>query len=257
MNKYGAHALLFAQILAHIALIYGIFTFGLAEWGIVLAVYFVTGCIGMSVTFHRLHSHRSFTAPRWFEILGTLVATYGLTGSSIAWVNTHRAHHRFTDTEKDPHSPTFLGYARVQWLSMYSSPTQLRYVRHLRKDPFHVFMHRYYFHFHILVLLALVATVGLHTACVVYLVPAAILWNAGSFINTICHSKFGYRNYDTKDTSKNNLLLGLTMWGEGYHNNHHARPNRAKYGHKWYEPDISWLVIKLVEKKPKQGQSAI
>lgn len=251
MNRYGSYALLFAQILAHAALIYGFFAFTLAEWAIVLAVYFITGCIGMSITFHRLHSHRAFNSPRWFEILGTIVASYGLTGSSIAWVNTHRAHHRFADTEKDPHSPTFLGYFVVQWLSMFHSPTQLRYVRHLRKDPFHIFMHRYYFHLHLLVLLALVATVGLHGAAVFYLAPAAVLWNAGSFINTICHSPLGYRNYDTKGTSVNNPLLGIFMWGEGYHNNHHAKPGRAKYGHKWWEFDLSWYVIKLVQKKPK------
>ncbi len=254
MNKYGAYALLFAQLIAHAALIYGFFAFSLAEWAAVLAVYFVTGCIGMSITFHRLHSHRSFNAPRWFEILGTLVASYGLTGSSIAWVNTHRAHHRYTDTEKDPHSPKFLGYFKVQWLSMFSSPTQLRYVRHLRKDPFHVFMHRYYFHFHLFILATLLLTVGPHLTAVLYLAPAAVLWNAGSFINTICHSPYGYRNYDTKDTAKNNPALGILMWGEGYHNNHHAKPNSAKFGHKWYEPDLSWLIIKAVEQKPKKGQ---
>lgn len=250
MNKYGPILLLIFQIIAHMALICGLFTFGLYDWGIVLAIYFITGCVGMSVTYHRLLSHNSFTAPRWFEVIGTLAAAYGLTGSSIAWVNNHRAHHMYTDTKKDPHSPKFLGYFKVQWLSMFTSTKSLRYARRLRKDKFHVALHRYYFLFHFIILILLLAVFGLHVTCMVYLVPAAILWNAGSFINTACHSILGYKNYSINDTSKNNLILGIFMWGEGYHNNHHAYPNNAKYSHKWWELDISWAIIRLVSTTP-------
>lgn len=254
MNKLGAKALLFAQVLAHAALVYGVFAFSLADWGLVFLIYFITGCLGMSITFHRLLSHKSFKCPRWFEIVGTLAASYGLTGSSIAWVNNHRAHHRYADTERDPHAPSHLGYANVQWLSMFSSNKHLRYVKHLRNDKFHVFMHKYYFHLHFAVLLAFLLLGGIHAAAVFYLAPAAILWNAGSFINTICHSPFGYTNYKLKDKSKNNPVLGILMWGEGYHNNHHALPGSAKFGHRWYEFDISWQLIKVIEKlKFKKG----
>lgn len=246
MNKYGAQILFVAQIIAHLGLIYGLFYFSFYEWLIVLSIYFLTGCIGMSITFHRLLSHNSFKPFKSFEIIGTCLASYGLVGSSIAWVNNHRAHHRFADTAKDPHSPMFLGYFRVQWLSMFSSTKKLIFVKQLRRDKFHIFMHRNYFTIHLIIFTSLLMLTGVHGACLYYLAPAAILWNFGSFINTICHSMFGYKNYAVRDTSKNNLLLGIFMWGEGYHNNHHAHPASAKYGHKWWEIDISWMIIKRI-----------
>jgi fatty-acid desaturase len=248
MNKYGAIILLLCQVVAHAALFYGFFTFSLAEWGYVFLVYFITGCLGMSITFHRLLSHCAFKSPRWFEIFGTLAASYGLTGSSLAWVNNHRAHHRYADTDKDPHAPSHIGYTKVQWGSMFTSATRLRYVKHIRRDKFHIFMHRYYFHFHAVILLCITVLFGLHAAAVFYLAPAAVLWNAGSFINTICHSRFGYTNYNVRDKSKNNFVLGVFMWGEGWHNNHHARPGAAKFGRLWFELDISWYMIRIIKK---------
>ena len=78
-----------------------------------------------------------------------------------------------------------------------------------------------------------------------YLVPVAILWNAGSFINTVNH-KFGYRNHDTKDNSKNSFLLGVFVWGEGWHNNHHANPASYSFQEKFWEIDIGgWLIKRL------------
>jgi fatty-acid desaturase len=249
MNKYGAHLLFMSQIIAHLGLLFGVFNFSMSDCGIVFLIYSFTSSVGMSITFHRLLSHGSFIPRRGFEVIGTLAGIYGLTGSSIAWVNNHRAHHKFNDTEKDPHSPKHLGYAKVQWLSMFSSNNSLRFIKVLRKDNFHVFLHRYYFLIHGIILGSFLTMFGLHNTCVFYLAPAAVLWNLGSCINTVCHSWFGYKNYEIDDTSKNNLLLGIIMWGEGYHNNHHAHPGLAKYGHKWYELDLSWYLIKILQIK--------
>ena len=73
-----------------------------------------------------------------------------------------------------------------------------------------------------------------------------ILWNAGSFINTLTHT-FGYRNHDTDDNSTNIPLLGFLMWGEGWHNNHHAKPGKWDFQHRWWEIDPSAWVIRLVK----------
>jgi stearoyl-CoA desaturase (delta-9 desaturase) len=75
------------------------------QWAVAFGVYAVTGSIGASATFHRLLSHRSYKAPAWWEYVGTVIGTLGGVGSSIAWVAIHREHHRFVDTERDPHSP--------------------------------------------------------------------------------------------------------------------------------------------------------
>ena len=249
MKNYGASFLFFAQTIAHLGLIYGILYFTSWEWLIVLGIYFLTGCLGVSITYHRLLSHQSFKSPRWFEILGTLCATYGLVGSSLAWVNNHRSHHLHTDTVRDPHSPQHHGWINIQWFSMFTSETKFRYVVKILRDRFHVALHRNYLFIHLGIFLTFLLLGGIHAVSLYYLAPAAVLWNLGSLINTLCHSRLGYRNYELQDDlSKNNFLLGFLVWGEGWHNNHHRYPNRAQYGEKWWEFDLSYWIIKLVRK---------
>lgn len=246
-KKTDSYKLLLAQAIAHIGLIALLFTGELYHWLIAFTVYFITGCFGMTITYHRLLSHASWNAPKWFEYFGTLAATYGLTGSSIGWVAIHREHHRYTDTPKDPHGPKDKGFIRVQWFSMFEEPNP-RYVVKLLKSKFHTFVHKNYFKIHLgIALFWLLIDPMLLLAA--YLAPAAILWNMGSFINTITHM-FGYRGYDdVDDDSRNVWWLGLLMWGEGWHNNHHAVPNDPRYGRKWWEIDIGYWFIWLLEKK--------
>ncbi len=204
--------LLCFQILAHVGLVYQIIYGDLTLWAITFLVYFVTGCFGMTMTYHRLLSHKSWNAPKWFEKFGTLCGFYGLTGSSIAWVAVHREHHKHTDKEGDPHAPGIKGFFVVQWLSMFETPNP-KFALHLIKDRFHLTLHRYYFVIHASLALGLYLSTGLDWTVAVYLAPAAILWNAGSFINTLTHM-FGYRNYDINDNSTNIWWLGYFMWGE-------------------------------------------
>jgi stearoyl-CoA desaturase (delta-9 desaturase) len=236
------------QIMAHTAFVFQLFYGSWYHWVLSIAVYFLTGCFGMTMTYHRLLSHKSWNAPSWYEKFGTLCGTYGLVGSSIGWVAVHREHHHHTDDEKDPHSPKHKGFVSVQWLSMFEKINP-KYALHLIKDPFHMFLHKYYFFIHtgIFVVLGLISPMLLVS---VYLVPAAMLWNAGSFINTLTHM-MGYRNYDTKDCSTNIWWLGYFMWGEGWHNNHHNQPNNSTFGEKWWEYDIGSKFIKLLEVKTK------
>lgn len=245
---FRRYALFTAQAICHLFAIYAFFIFTGIDWLKAFAVYSVTASLGISVGFHRLLSHKSFKTNRFFEICAILAGTYGLVGSSLAWVNTHRAHHRFTDKEKDPHSPTVLGFVKAQWLSMFYSPSTVRYVPDLLRDKLQIFLHKKYYTFHISVALLLLIFTGLKGMMAYYAVPACILWNMGSLINTICHSKFGYRNHATKDHSVNNPILGLLVFGEGWHNNHHGDPKNKSFSKKWYELDLSHLIIKLIQK---------
>lgn len=239
--------LLILQIAAHLSFIPMIMYGEWYHWAIALFTYFVTGCFGMTMTFHRLLSHKSWNAPKWFEIFGTLAGTYGLTGSSIGWVAVHREHHHYTDQERDPHSPKHKGFVRVQWLSMFDTPNP-KYATHLMRDKLHTLTHKYYIHLHVAVIVfwSLIDPMLLVSA---YLVPAAILWNAGSFINTLTHM-IGYRNFDTNDDSTNISLLGILMWGEGWHNNHHAKPNSWSFKERWWEFDIGGWFIERLNTKP-------
>ena len=240
--------LLVAQIIAHLSIIPMIMYGEWYHWLLGIAVYFVTGCFGMTMTYHRLLSHNSWKAPNWFEYFGTLCGFYGLTGSSIGWVAIHKEHHHYTDQEKDPHSPEHHGFFKVQWLSMFEEPNP-RYVIRLIRDPIHMFLHKWYFVIHIVIAVVwyLIDPMLMVAA---YLFPAMILWNAGSFINTLTHT-FGYRNHDTDDNSTNIPILGILMWGEGWHNNHHWKPQEATFKYKWWELDIGYQFIKLLSKKEK------
>lgn len=242
MKNINQYLLLLFQVLAHISLVIAFFTFSLTDWGISIFIYFLTGCLGVSITFHRYLSHKSWNAPAWWIYLGSLFGFYGLVGSPLAWSNNHIAHHRYVDTEKDPHSPVCQPWWKVQWFSMLTSLTTMRFATK-NINPFQIFLHKNYFLLHALILLSLVIIFGIHVSMVVYLVPAAILWNLASLVNTLNHSKFGYRNFETKDSSVNSVVTGILTWGEGWHNNHHAYPGKSSFKLKKHELDISSFII--------------
>lgn len=231
------------QLIAHLAIFPFIWYAVWYHYAIVILVYIITGCFGMTMTYHRLLSHRSWAAPKWFEKFGTFAGVYGLVGSPIAWVALHREHHHHTDLVSDPHSPEEHGFAIVQWLSMFAVPKP-KYAVHLFRDKWQLFVHQRYIAIHISIIIfwLCVSPMMLLSA---YLVPAAILWNMGSFINTLTHIT-GYRNFDSNDDSTNITILGYLVFGEGWHNNHHAFPNNASFQSRWWEFDLGgWFIRRL------------
>jgi stearoyl-CoA desaturase (delta-9 desaturase) len=122
----------------------------------------------------------------------------------------------------------------------------LKYVPDLLRSNFHLAIHKYYWLIH-----AIYATIlwNIDPFALVYawLVPAVILWHAGSSINTFSHS-IGWQDHQTKDTSTNHWFNGIIMWGEGWHNNHHAFPADYRFGKKWYEIDITAYIIEWIKK---------
>lgn len=236
------------QLAAFTCLLIAPFYFSGTDWLLVLLMYFIGGCLGGSVTFHRLLSHRSWNAPAWWYYVGSLCGMIFLIGSPLAWANNHLSHHRNVDTDKDPHSPKHLGWLRVQFLSMLTTETSLRYgLRNV--NPFQVFLHKHYVLLHLLYAFTLCLVGGLWAVAVLYLVPSAVIWHMASFINTVNHTDMpgNYRRHESKDSSYNNFFTGVFVWGEGWHNNHHALPGQARFGSKWWELDVSHLVIRLLE----------
>ncbi len=215
------------------------------HWLTSFVVYCFTGCFGITMTYHRMLSHKAWTGPIWWNKFGSLCGFYGIVGSPIAWVATHRAHHRDTDGPEDPHSPMQQPWWRVQWFSMLDD-VKPKYAVDLFRDQFQVLLHKRYFAIHAIILLVLMMIDPMLAICA-YLAPAAILWNAGSMINSITHIH-GYRNFETNDNSRCNLLLGYLVFGEGWHNNHHANPKNASFKTQWWEVDIGHMVITLLKK---------
>ena len=236
------------QIIAHIALVYLIFTGTLFQWLVAATVYLVNVSIGGSITLHRMLSHKAFEPPKWFEYLGILIATISNNASTIVWVATHREHHRFTDTDKDPHNPRLHGYSKVQFgLTTYNRIPNIRYIPDLLRSKFHMFLHNYHWLL-ILLYVSILYIIDPLAVIYVFLVPSILAWHADCLINTLNHSDYGYRSQQTKDSSVNNFISAILVAGEGWHNNHHADPANPKFGKRWYEFDLSWLVIKLVRK---------
>jgi stearoyl-CoA desaturase (delta-9 desaturase) len=127
---------------------------------------------------------------------------------------------------------------------MFEKPN-IGYATDFLRSKFHLTLFNYFWLFNIMfsVVLYLIDPMAVLYA---WLVPAVLVWHGGASINSLGHSKFGYRNYSTNDNSTNNIITGFLVGGEGWHNNHHAQPANPKFGHKWWEFDLGWQIIKLV-----------
>jgi fatty-acid desaturase len=240
----SSKSLVVYHIIAHIALVYQLLFGNINQWIITLLMYFVLITLGGTVAFHRLLSHRSFKCDKIYEYVFTILGTIGGNGSSITWAAIHREHHRYSDTDLDPHR-TSKGFLKVQFLSMLETPS-FRYVPDLLRSKFHLFLHKNYWLVN-LCFVGLVSLIDIEAILYAYLVPTILVWHGGSLINTINH-RYGYRNFKTKDNSVNNVILGYLTSGEGWHNNHHAEPANTKFGKKWWEFDLGYIIIRAIKK---------
>lgn len=230
--------LLFIQLIAHLSLIPMIMYGQWWHWCIAIFVYFLNGCFGMTMTYHRLLTHKAWSPPKYIEYLFALFATIGLTGTAISWVAIHRKHHAFTDTEKDPHSPLHKGWFWTHYLSMFAT-VEIKYASHLLRDKFYIFQHKNYLLINF-VYAILLFCIDPFAVVYAWLIPAMMLWNAGSSIVSMSH-----RN----GKPNNDILLSLLVWGEGYHINHHVNANSKRFG----KYDLGGILIESIEKlyKPK------
>ena len=239
-NKDSTYLFLWV-VLSHLSIIPMIMFATPFHYAVAFAVCSLTG-ISVSIFYHRLLSHRSFKTSKWIEYVGTIIASYGIVGSSVGWCSTHIQHHKYTDKPNDPHSPHIMPWWKVQWFSMFVE--QLVVVPYLVRSKFHMWIHYNYFILITVILLVLII-IDPFLAIYAFLFPAMMLWNVGSFINVFAHN-FGYRTYETANHSTNNFILGYILFGEGWHNNHHNTPKSPSFGEKWWEFDLAFQVIKLI-----------
>ncbi len=249
-----ARSLFIAQLIAHLGFLLLVLTGSLYQWGVAFGVYFFSGCIGMTMTYHRLLSHRAWNPPKWIEYFGTLCATIGMTGSALSWVSIHRKHHRFTDTPDDPHSPFHKGFVYCQWLSMFER-VEVKYVVDLSRQNFYRLQHKYYFYI-CLIYALVVALIDPFAIVYAFLAPACILWNAGSSIVTLAHLH-GSKDHEISSRAGNSWVLGLLVWGEGWHNNHHHDAKSPYFFEKFWQVDIGGYLIWLLQRVfPKQNNQS-
>lgn len=227
--------------------------------GLILAVvlHWLTGSIGICLGFHRLLTHAGFKT--YAPVRYTLAFIGGLAGegSALDWVAAHRQHHALSDQEGDPHSPKDGAlWSHVLWLgrSVYGHSSMkyaMRWAPDLAKDQTMLWLMRATIPMHF-VLAFIMLGIG-YAIGGWYMAASLVMWgmflrlvavlHTTWFVNSASHM-FGYRNYETTDDSRNNWWVALLSYGEGWHNNHHAYPRMAKHGHKWWEIDLTWAVIR-------------
>jgi stearoyl-CoA desaturase (delta-9 desaturase) len=221
--------------------------FSLQHGLVTLLCYFFMTCIGGTITYHRLLCHRSFKAPKWFYIFGVGCGIYGLYGKPLSWVAIHRKHHQSADQVDDPHSPKHQSWFQVQFLS-YIKAAEFKYVKDLINEPILRFAHKNYLFIH-LTIITMLLIIDPKSLIYAYIWPILLTWHCSIAVNYYCH-KMGYRNFDTAEESKNFFPLALLVFGEGWHNNHHANPRNPNFGKSWWEVDIGYWIIRLIRSTP-------
>ena len=240
----------------------------LFSWtGVVLAVLglYVFGSLGINLYYHRLLTHRGLVVPRWVEYILGVVGVCCMQDTPARWVAVHRRHHEHADQPPDPHSPLVnFFWGHVGWMLVENGDLSRlaiyeRYAKDIVRDPFQKWLERRYGWIVLAHWVAFFA-VGAATSLVGggttmealqfgasllvwgVFVRTVLVWHITWSVNSLGHL-WGYRNYETGEDSRNNVVVALISNGEGWHNNHHADPRSARHGHRWYELDIIYLTI--------------
>ena len=216
---------------------------------------------GVSVGFHRLHSHKTFET--WEPIRKCILylGCQGAQGSPVTWSLIHNmGHHAFTDTDKDIHTPTKgLFYAFFGWIFIKSNhefaKTELFKIRR-QLDPFTMWCHKNYELLIVsnIVLIALLTGWWFGGTYIFASLNASFLSIVMSgIVNVFGHLPIKGLTYETDKTrnnSTNNPWLVFFSWGESLHNNHHYKPTRLNFNTKWYEFDVGrWLIATIKKSK--------
>jgi fatty-acid desaturase len=231
---------------------------------------YVFGTLGINLCYHRLLTHRSFACPKWLEHALAILGVCCLQDTPARWVAVHRKHHQHSDEPDDPHSPlvTFF-WGHMGWLLVESRDLSRldlyeHYSKDLLRDPFYLRLERKLLWVWVnLAQWAVFYTAGFIAGWLAtgeflggvqtglsllvwgVFLRTVLVWHITWSVNSVTHM-WGYRNYDTDENSKNNVLVGLWSNGEGWHNNHHAQPRAAAHGHKWWEFDVTYLTIRAL-----------
>jgi sn-2 palmitoyl-lipid 9-desaturase len=233
----------------HVGALAAPFFFTWKALGIAVVMYWLTSSVGVCLGYHRYLTHRSFklATPAEFGVMLCSVASGQ--GSPLMWAATHRLHHQRSDQEGDPHSPLEgKWWSHMTWLFVNHSKAQRdvlfrRYVPDLVDQPMMRFFEKTYGLWLIVIGVALLAIAGLPGLLWAMCVRMVIAYHSTWFVNSATHL-WGYRNYQTRDESRNLWWVALLAFGEGWHNNHHAHPSTARAGHQWWEIDMTWWVIR-------------
>jgi stearoyl-CoA desaturase (delta-9 desaturase) len=227
------------------------------DLALLLVLYSLIG-FGVTIGFHRMLTHRSFRPHPIVKGALLVLGSMAVEGPALDWAATHIKHHAQADREGDPHSPVEgFWHAHLGWTlrgtGALANPKV--YCRHLLQDPIVVFVSRTFLVWAALSLVIPFAIGGalggwagawtglLWGGLVRMFLTHHVTWS----VNSVCHT-FGKRPFETVDRSRNEWVVGLLAFGEGWHNNHHAFPRSAFHGLRWWQFDLSGYLIWTLER---------
>ena len=217
---------------------------------VLFAIFYLLSGIGITIGYHRMLTHEGFKTPAPIRAFFLICGCFSFQGAPDTWAALHVKHHAHSDEDGDPHSPLEgFWHAHFGWLfsRRYYSDVRKQYAPHLLTDPVTSFVSK------------TCILWGVLSFVVPYLIGGwtGLLWggfvrmflmnHATYSVNSVCHM-FGSKPFETTDESRNEWIVGLLAFGEGWHNNHHAFPRNAFHGMRWWQFDLSGIIIRTLEK---------
>ena len=223
--------------------------FNLTNILITILSFYILNILGNWMMLHRYFSHKSFEFKNNFlKYIFTLLAILSGRGSPLGWCYLHRKHHSYSDTEKDPHSPKYLGYKIFgfgHYTTQEEEPMQIFIVKDMMTKE-HLFIHKWYMAI-ILTFVIVFAYINIQLLYFVWILPVFLVQLSQNNFNYFGHTS-GYRNFETKDNSRNNKWLFPFILGEAWHNNHHSDPKNMSTTVRKFEIDPLGWFINLIKK---------
>lgn len=245
--------------LIHVACLFG-FAVGVSgpAIGLAIALYAIR-MFAITGFYHRYFSHRAFKTSRGFQFVMAFVGCCSIQRGPLWWAAHHRHHHRVSDGPEDEHSPKQVGFlwSHMGWFTAHRNfLTRHDLIPDFGRYPEIRFLDRFDLIPPIVMGVALwflgdwwstsnPAVSGWQFVIWGCFISTVVLYHATYTINSLAHT-FGTRRFETRDDSRNNLLLALLTFGEGWHNNHHHYASSARQGFFWWEIDITYYALRLL-----------
>lgn len=238
-------------IIIHVGALFVLLPSNFTGWGVGVALFlhWVTGGLGITLGFHRLITHRSFQTPKWLEYFFAFCGTLACQGGIIDWVGLHRQHHQFSDQPLDPHdSNRGFWWSHIGWMCFKSPDPEgiRRYTRDLNDDPVYQFLDSYFIPIQVVLGIVLFLLGGWPLVVWGVFFRLVLVFHCTWLVNSATHM-FGYKSHESGDRSTNCWWVALLTYGEGWHNNHHAYQYSARHGLAWWEVDMTWMTIQLLQ----------
>ena len=247
-SQVGKYFNIVGVVLIHAGTIWA-FVRGVSLSLVLMAIgFYYLRMFAITAGYHRYFAHRAFKTSRFVQFLFALLGTTATQKGPLWWASTHRIHHKYSDTEKDVHSPKQRGfwYSHMGWwLGSEHEKTNLALIKDFAKYPEIRFIDRYHWIGVFLMMALTWAIAGFDGFLWGYVVSTCFLMHGTFTINSLSHV-YGSRRYETTDTSRNNFWLALITMGEGWHNNHHYYQSTANQGFFWWEIDASYYILKAM-----------